>query len=184
MEWHQIVKFLHVASAIIWLGGGFCLVVLAVIAERARDDKELLYAALKVVLLGTRLFIPAALATLLFGVVLTWMAWSFTDFWVLLGLGGFAASFAIGMVLMKPRSDRLSADSAAEGASASVVDQCRRLIGIAKFDLTMMFVIVAVMVLRPTAGDYLVLATMAVILAASAAAFLPAALSGRRPATA
>ena len=35
MDWYSIVKFLHIASATLWVGGGFALMLLAVRADRA-----------------------------------------------------------------------------------------------------------------------------------------------------
>lgn len=172
MDWYALVKFLHVLAAIVWLGGGFCLLVMAVLAERARDDAELLHVMQKVVFLANRMFVPAALATLILGLALTWMAWSITDFWLLLTLACFAASFLLGTVVIKPRADRLTADAARDGASPSVADQCRRLLGIAKFDFIILFMIVAIMVLKPAPDDRALLAAFAAILVAAGLAFL------------
>ena len=35
MDWYSIVKFLHVAFAVVWVGGGFTIMLLAVRADRA-----------------------------------------------------------------------------------------------------------------------------------------------------
>ncbi|TGQ24557.1 hypothetical protein EN859_036255, partial [Mesorhizobium sp. M00.F.Ca.ET.216.01.1.1] len=44
MDWYSIVKFLHVVSAILWVGGGFVLFLLGVLAERAGNIEDKLQA--------------------------------------------------------------------------------------------------------------------------------------------
>ena len=44
MDWYSIVKFLHIASATLWVGGGFVLFLLGVLAERAGNIEEKLQA--------------------------------------------------------------------------------------------------------------------------------------------
>lgn len=172
MDWYTLVKFLHVAAAMIWLGGGFCLMVLAVVASQARDDDSLLRVMQNVVMLGNTLFVPAALATFALGATMVWMAWSFTDFWVLLALGGFALSFVLGIAVMKPHADRLTEAASREGASPAVIEKCRRIIQVAKFDHVLLFMILTVMVLKPAPQDYFVLSSFAVILIVSGLLFL------------
>lgn len=172
MDVYALIKFLHILAAIVWLGGGFCLLVLAIIADQTRDDESLLKVMRWVVMLGNRMFVPAALATLLFGGILVWMAWSITDFWIVLALSGFAASFLLGTLAMKPRADRLTAAADREGASPTVIAQSRALLSIAKFDYVILFMIVAVMVLKPEPGDYGTLASLAIVLVLGGVAFL------------
>lgn len=40
MDWYSIVKFLHVVTAILWVGGGFVLFLLGMLAERAGNIEE------------------------------------------------------------------------------------------------------------------------------------------------
>ncbi|MFN3936262.1 MAG: DUF2269 family protein [Gemmobacter sp.] len=172
MDIYALVKFLHIASAMIWIGGGFCLMVIALVADRRADDEGLLRVMQTVVMLGNTLFVPAALLTLLFGSVMVWMAWSVTDFWVMLALGGFATSFLLGSAVMKPHADRLTEAAAREGASPAVIARCRRIVQIAKFDYVILFMITAIMLLKPRPEDYLLLSIFAVVLAGAALLFL------------
>jgi hypothetical protein len=51
---------------------------------------------------GLRVLMPAVIAVLVFGVwmVLAFLAWQFTQLWILLALGEFAIAFVIGAVYL------------------------------------------------------------------------------------
>jgi uncharacterized membrane protein len=172
LDWYLFFKLLHVASAILWLGGGFCIVLIASFAERTADEAQFVSALRNNALLGKVLFFPAALATLISGGILWWLSWSLAEFWILLGLGGIVASMLIGMLIMGPGSDRITAELESEGDSAGAVDEGRRLMRIARFELVILFATAAVMVLRPQPGDIGVLLALAVAIAIGAASFL------------
>lgn len=181
MDWYTGAKFLHIVFAIMWLGGGLCVTVLAMRAERANDDAELMRVIQSVVYLSPRLIVPASALTLVFGLVMVWLGQSFTDLWIIIGLTGFALTFAIGTGLIKPTTDRIAEIVAREGASPAAVAQAKRLLRVVKFDMVLLYTIVADMVLKPTTGDVGILTAMAVIVAAAAAMFLG---PNRRPAVA
>jgi uncharacterized membrane protein len=170
MDYYFFLKFLHVFLIIIWLGGGFGLVILAIRADRARADAELAHIVQQVIFM-TKVFIPAALAAFVPGIVMVFLTWSFSDLWVIIGLTGFALTFATGMLVLKPRADRIGALIAAEGISPAVVEQSRQILQIAKFDFVMLFIIVADMVIKPTANSTATLAVMAISLVAAAVIF-------------
>lgn len=160
VDWYTAAKFLHIASAIIWLGGGLCLLILGAFAERAKDDQGLIRIVQYVIFMSNRVFIPFALATLLFGVIMVLLGQSFTDLWIIIGLAGFAWTFGIGIAVIKPGADRITALIARDGLSPDIIERCRHLIAIGKFDFILMFLIVATMVFKPATDDYAILATM------------------------
>jgi hypothetical protein len=99
--------------------------------------------------------------------------------WVIIGLAGFIATFGIGIAILKPRSDKIAALIAKDGATPAAVEQSREFLRIAQFDLTMMFVIIADMVLKPAPENYIVLLLMVVAIVAAGVVFLrPFAPSG------
>lgn len=171
MDYYLVFKFLHVLSAIVWLGGGFCLALLGIVAASKKDDAELLRVVNSVVFLGNRLFMPASLLTVVFGVIAAYLANTFDQLWVLLGLAGFAAAFLTGTFILKPTSDRIAA-KVAEGKQAEAVALGHRVLQTAKFDYTVMTVVIADMVLKPGYGDTWVLVGMAVLVIAGAVLFL------------
>jgi uncharacterized membrane protein len=92
--------FLHVVAAMVWVGGG---VVLAVLAARVlRDSSPTAVARFTTNLrvIGPLVLAPATVAVLALGVwlVLDGEPWDFGQLWVQLGLALFAASFLVGAV--------------------------------------------------------------------------------------
>jgi uncharacterized membrane protein len=172
MDTYDLIKFLHVAFVVIWLGGGFCLVVLGARANRANDATDLTKVILQIVYMTSHVFVPASLLTFLCGLILAWIAGMFGLLWVIIGLAGFVATFGLGIAILKPRSDKLAALIAKDGATPAAVEQSREFLRIAKFDLTMMLVIVADMALKPAPENYFVLLIMALAIVAAAVVFL------------
>jgi putative copper export protein len=41
-QWYFVFKMLHVGAAVVWVGGGLFLTILALLAELANDDDQLL----------------------------------------------------------------------------------------------------------------------------------------------
>jgi uncharacterized membrane protein len=173
MDWYTILKFLHVVTATVWVGGGFLLVMVAIRAERA-DDREATLANMRNTgALGNVIFMPAALLTLVSGLLMCWFWVGFTDLWILVGLGGYATTFVIGAGIMKPTSDRLTAIVAQEGGlNAPALAIGRRMLQIAKFDYTVMLIVIAAMVLKPAADDFVIIGAMAGMLIAGVVLFL------------
>ncbi|MCA0276734.1 MAG: DUF2269 domain-containing protein [Proteobacteria bacterium] len=176
MDFYSVVKFMHVVAAVLWVGGGFALMLLAVRADRAGDTEGMLQVMRSVGELGNRLFMPASLVTLLLGLAMCW----FWVGWIIIGLAGYAATFLIGTLVFKPTADRMSALIARDGVTPAVLEQGRRILKVARFDYAVMLVIVADMVLKPTPSDVSVLATMAMVFGLG----LWAAFDGLRPAPA
>ncbi|WP_269931404.1 DUF2269 family protein [Aminobacter sp. HY435] len=180
MDWYSLIKFLHVVAAVVWVGGGFALMLLAVRADRAGDTDGMLQVMRSVGELGNRLFMPASLVTLLLGLAMCWFWVGFSDLWIVIGLAGYATTFMIGTFVFKPTADRMAAIIARDGVTPAALDQGRRILKVARFDYAMMLVIVADMVLKPTLSDGPILGAMAVVFIAG----LWAAFDGLRPAPA
>lgn len=177
MDGYLFVNFLHVAAAILWLGGGFSIVLIAARAERANDDAQLSHVIRSSAFLGKMVFFPAQLILLISGGILWWMSWKLVEFWLLLGLGGFVASMLIGMLIMGPGSERLAARLDTEADSASALDEGRRLMRIGRFEMVILYSAAAVMVYRPQPSDIGLLAVLALAIIVGAVMFL---MPGRR----
>ncbi|QKC81296.1 DUF2269 family protein [Mesorhizobium sp. NZP2077] len=168
MDWYSIVKFLHIVSATLWVGGGFVLFLLGVLAERAGNIEDKLQAMRSSGQLGGRFFAPMSMLTLLFGLIMCAFWIGFFDLWIIIGLVGYATTFSIGMFIFKPTGERMGAMIAKEGVTPSVLATGQRMMSAARFDYAVMLVIVADMVLKPTTHDVGILAGMMLVLVAGA----------------
>jgi uncharacterized membrane protein len=114
----------HVASAIVWVGGGVMLSLVGVRVRRSEDRAVLAEFAETLSYLGLRLFTPAVVVVLLSGIglVLVSSEWDFTQLWVLLALGAFVIAFLIGVIFLSRSA--LEFDRAVKGtADLAVVRQ-------------------------------------------------------------
>jgi hypothetical protein len=110
---------------------------------------------------GPRVFAPAALGALAFGLVLVHEgSWTFHGFWVKFGLGAFAASFVINAAVRAPLVHRLEREPRRIS---------RVLSALALFELAVLYLTVADMALKPTGSDLAFLVPAASILAILAA---------------
>ncbi|MDX8465784.1 DUF2269 family protein [Mesorhizobium sp. VK23B] len=169
MDWYTIVKFLHVVSAILWVGGGFVLFLLGVLAERAGNIEDKLQAMRASGELGGRFFAPMSMLTLIFGLVMCGFWVGFSELWVIIGLAGYTTTFSIGMLVFKPTGERIGAMIAKDGVTPAVLAIGQRMMRWARLDYAVMLAIIADMVLKPTLNDIAVLAGMALVIAAGAA---------------
>ena len=170
MDWYSIVKFGHVICALIWVGGGFAMMLNGVFAVRAGDEEATMRAINLSSDLGGRLMVPASMLTLVFGLVMCWFWVGFSDLWIIIGLAGYAATFLIGLLYFKPTSEKVSAMVAREGITPAALQDGRVMLRVARFDYAVMLVVIADMVFKPTFADMALLTAMAVVLLAGAAA--------------
>ena len=170
MSSYELFLFLHIAAVVIWLGAGFTFFLLVIRVQRSRDpaQERLLTDANN--WLAPRLFIPASLATFIFGVALVLDGpWSFGDLWITLGLTGYAISFLIGIAFLKPEGERLARAIADRGPQSSEARRhIARLTTVGRVELTILFLVAADMVLKPTGDDTGTLVAFAAIVVAAA----------------
>ena len=172
MDTYSFIKFLHVAFVVTWLGGGLSLVLLGARANRANDTADFGKILQQVAYMSSHVFAPSAVLALLCGLVMAWIGGLFDSLWVIIGLIGFAATFAIGIAILEPRSEKVVALVAKEGVTPAVVEQGREILRIAQFDMAMLFVVVADMVIKPAFENYIVLLVMVVAILISGVLFL------------
>ena len=172
MTWYELLLFLHIVAVIVWLGSGLLIQILAVRAERAGDVEGLRRVASEAAGLGETLFIPASLATVIFGALLVIDGpWSFDTLWIVLGLIGYLGTFLTGILVMKPGSEKVAAimerDQGVMSAEAEV--EIRKLLTKGRLDTVVLYMVVAVMALKPTGDDVGILVALAAIVVAGAA---------------
>lgn len=171
MEYYQLFTFLHVACVIVWLGCGLSLSIRAAAAVRSNDDAALISVVEDSSKIFGKIFGMAAGGALIFGAILTWLAWSFTDLWIDIGLLALIASAGIGMFVVGRRNHRLQAMVEREGGySTAAINEARQITTIAQFDVVLFVIVVADMIFKPSHNNTFILSAMAVVLVVGALA--------------
>jgi uncharacterized membrane protein len=183
MTRYELLLFLHVAAAIIWLGAAMVVQFFAFRAERAGDAVEIHRVASDAEWLAMRLFVPASLAVLVFGLALVFDGpWAFDQLWIVLGLVGYAFSFFVGILFLSPESGRIAKLVAARGPEhEAVAGRIRRILAISRIELAILFIVVLDMTLKPTADAVGFHLLAGAILVFGAAFALWSYRGGRRP---
>ena len=175
MSRYELLLFLHVASVIVWLGAGTTLALAAAFARRSGDSRLQHDIVRLGEWLGPRVFGPASLGALAVGLLLVWDGhWTFGPLWIKLGLAAFAATTVTNAVFRLRTLRRL------ERAPAEAERAYRRLAQIARLDLTILYLAVADMIVKPSGSDTWTLVVGGAILALAALGPVPAPI-GRRP---
>ena len=173
MSYYEILLFLHIATAIVWLGSGFFLQMLIFRAESSGDRGLTQGIASNSGWLAQRIFIPASLAVLILGVLLTIEGpWSFGDLWIVLGLVGYAVSFLVGILFIEPEGKRIHAAMTA-GEHERAAFLIRRINTVSRLELVVLYLVVGAMALKPTGDDTGTLLVGAALLLAALAYWAP-----------
>ena len=166
MSRQDIYLFIHIAAAVVWVGGGSLLSLMGHRAITAGDRDRTRVVVQEAAFLGQRLFIPASLVVLIMGMLLVADGpWEF-DLWVALGLAGFLATAVTGAAVLGPRAEKIAhMIEEAGGTYTDAADvQARKLLTLARIDVVVLFLVIADMALKPSGDDVGVLAVMALIL--------------------
>jgi uncharacterized membrane protein len=148
----EALLLVHVLAVVVWLGSGFMGQVLAAMADRHGDARTFARLVGLIGELTLTLFVPASLVALLTGVALVLDGpASFGDLWILVALAGFAATFTVGAAVLGPRAQAFGVALAADGGALGqdALDQGRAVLRIARFELVVLVLVVAVMVVKP-----------------------------------
>jgi uncharacterized membrane protein len=150
-SWYLVFKSIHVLAAVIWLGGGAMITVLAWRAQRAKDNLQLLQIGKQAEWLSTRVFVPAALVVLAMGIVLMQKGdWGYGDFWALFGLIAWGVSFVVGAAFLGPETGKLAKLIEAKGPEdPDVITRLNRIISVARTDVVLIILIAIDMVAKP-----------------------------------
>ena len=103
MTWYEFFLFLHIAMAVIWVGGAFFLQILALRVMGTRDEARMAAFAGDAEVLGMRIFAPSSVLLLLAGVGLVLNGdWSWSEPFIGIGLVVWLISFLAGRRLPRP----------------------------------------------------------------------------------
>jgi uncharacterized membrane protein len=147
---YQLLLYVHIISAVIWVGGAFAIQALAVLVSRSDDPVELPRLGRNLEIIGSRVFAPAAIVLFLAGAVMTIQNWSFGRTWIAVSVGLWILSAVAGAVYLGPRAKRVGALFEAEGPSSVAARQLiARLFLVSRLELVSFAVIIGLMVFKP-----------------------------------
>jgi len=150
-SWYAILRWVHVVLAVFWVGGGVTLTVLGLKAERSDDPREIATLANQAAFVGERFFAPAGLLVLLAGIGMVQNAdIGYGRFWVIAGLVGYASTFVTGVAVLSPLAKKVGAAVATHGPEHPEAQALiRRILLVARVDVSVLLLVVADMVLKP-----------------------------------
>jgi uncharacterized membrane protein len=150
-SWYFVFKSIHVLAAILWLGGGAAIMILALRAQRAKDNAGLVQIAKQAEYLSLRLFVPASLVVVAMGVVLMHKGgWGYGHFWPQFAVAAWIVSFVVGAAFLGPESGRLAKLLETAGPDdPDVLARVNRIIAVARMDIVLVLLVAADMVAKP-----------------------------------
>jgi uncharacterized membrane protein len=170
MSWYELLLFVHVTAAVIWLGGAFTFQMYGLFVRRGGDTAEMAQFAGRTGWLAERMFVPASLIVVLAGVgLMIEGSWAWGQLWVIFALATFSASFLTGIFVLSPLAKKIPAAGPATPEGQELI---RRIFSILRVDLAYMYAIVFAMTVKPTSDDGWVILVAALVLLALTALFL------------
>jgi uncharacterized membrane protein len=150
-SWYLAFKAIHVAAAVLWVGGGTFVTLMAMATERANDPGRLLQVARQAEWGAMRIFVPASFVVLAAGIAMTIngdLDWG--EFWLVFGLIAWVISTAIGVGFLTPRIKQLNALVEERGErDPSVQAAVQPILLAARLDIALLFLIVLDMTVKP-----------------------------------
>jgi|SRR5215218_7389727 len=156
MSRYELLLFVHIATAAIWVGGATIMQFFGLRAMRAPDPMRLVDLGGDIEWIGSRVLIPASALAVVSGVLLVIDSdvWGFGDDWIVLGIVLFAITFLAGALFFGPESGRLGKLAEAEGpTSPAVPAKLQRLLALTRADLMLLILIIFDMAVKPSWGD-------------------------------
>ena len=150
-SWYFTFKTVHVVFAVVWIGGGLLLTILALVAERKQDPVEMATIARQAAYVGERVFVPASLIVLVMGIAMMLnLDWGWGHFWIVFGLLGFASTFTIGIGFLSPLARRIVVSMEESGPhSPETQALITRILLIARVDTAILLLVIVDMVAKP-----------------------------------
>lgn len=151
MFWLKFLTTVHVLAAVIWVGGGVAIHILARRTLRRGDSAEICAFSKEINTVAMRLFAPTSLILLIAGVFLVNKAgYDFSDLFVQLGLGAWVISFLVGIGYYGPQDKRLQALLAEKGPDdPRVVANVRSAVMVNGIELLILVLVVIDMTWKP-----------------------------------
>ena len=180
MTRYEFLLFIHIAAAIVWVGGGAMIQFFGLRVLGSGDPMRLAAFGGDVEWIGSRILTTAAATALLSGLAMVWDSdfWTFGDDWIVIALVLFAITFVAGTAFFGPESGRVKKQIETEGPAAAQ-PRIRRLILLTRIDLVLLFLIAFDMAVKPSFDDGWTIVGALLVAAALAFAFTAPALRAR-----
>ena len=171
MTLYELLLSFHILAAVIWIGGALTMNMLSMRVLRSSTAERIATFASDVEWIGQRVFVPASVTLIVFAIGLMFEGnWGWGEFWIVIALVIYVASFAAGAGFFGPESGRISALVSTEGAdSPDAQARIRRILMLSRLELILLVLVVLDMTVKPTSDDVGVIAVgFALALAAGA----------------
>jgi hypothetical protein len=152
MTIYQGLLFAHVVAALVWVGGGTMLHVVAFRA-RTRGPEGLLAFSDDMEWIGKNVLTPAALLVLACGLGMVIDAWSFGEDWVIAALAMYAIAFGTAMTYFGAESARAK-EAMLAGRHLEAQARIARLTLAGRIELGLLYLIVFDMFFKPSFSDF------------------------------
>lgn len=168
MDRYEVLLFLHVVGAVVWIGIGLTVHVLLFWADRTREREFAARLAAAVEWIEPRAVVAGPLLLLGTGIgMVVDGPWGFGDSWIVAGLAGYASAAVLGAGFEGPEARRLGEIIRERGPDdREVIARTRRLNGLGWVELAILVVVVLSMTTKPagagTAGFWAVVAAILV----------------------
>jgi uncharacterized membrane protein len=150
MTSYELWLFLHISAAMVWIGGATVAQVFGVLAQRSGDPAQSAAFGRSMGVIGPRVFMPASIAVLLTGILLTEDGnWDWDEWFIVLGVVGWTAVALVAFLYLTRAMGRVGAQMAATGPSPELGAEVKRLVLLARVLILVLFAIVFVMVVKP-----------------------------------
>ena len=147
------LKFVHVLSAVVWVGGACTLQTFAIRISGAGDGERMASFAKDAEFVGNRIYLPSSVILLVSGIFTiheSGGAWSYDQTWVQIGLGMILVSIAIGAGFLGPEAGRIARAIEQHGpGSDQAKHHINRIFVVSRFELVLLLLVVFDMVVKP-----------------------------------
>ena len=148
---YDVAKYIHILSAVTWVGGALYVQLLVIRAQRT-DPALIGRLGPEIEFIATRVFIPASILLFVAGLYMTANRWAFSQTWISIAIALWLVSVLVGSLYLGPESKRIGQLVAAEGpASPAAGVRLARIFLISRLELVSFAVIIFLMVFKPGA---------------------------------
>jgi uncharacterized membrane protein len=147
---YKVLLLIHILCAVIWVGGGIMIQLLALRVVKARDTAYGAGFSRDISFVAMTTFIPASLLLVISGFGLVHEGhWDWSG-WLVFGLVVWAASFLSGALYLGPQSKALGVAMAEHGfESQQAQARLRNILLHSRIELLFLILVVCDMVLKP-----------------------------------